>query len=176
MKNLDSLRFPVGPFRPRPSLSEEEKAELIHEIEAFPELFRAAVEELSVEELETPYREGGWTIRQVAHHVPDSHLQGYVRFKLALTEDSPNIKTYEQAAWAETHDSRRGPVGPSLDLLEGLHQRWGHLLRSLSPDDFARTYRHPELGELSLEKTLQLYAWHGRHHLAHVRLVAKPKG
>lgn len=172
MTDLDSRRFPVGPFQPLATLSVEEKEALIHEIEAFPDLLRKAVEGLSEAQLETPYREGGWTARQVAHHVPDSHLQGYVRFKLALTEDSPTIRTYEQAAWGEAHDARSAPVKPSLDLLEGLHARWAFLLRSLSSEDLARTYRHPEMGELTLETTLQLYAWHGRHHLAHIRLVA----
>jgi hypothetical protein len=173
MSNLDALRFPIGPFRPRSGFTTEERAGFIHEIALFPAEFRAAVEGLSETQLDTPYREGGWTIRQVAHHVPDSHLQGYVRFKLAMTEDAPTIKTYEQAAWGETEDSLSAPVNLSLDLLEALHSRWAFFLRSLSMEDFVRTYLHPEMGEITLETTLQLYAWHGKHHLGHVRLVAE---
>jgi hypothetical protein len=172
MTDLDARRYPIGPFQPRSGLTAEERESFVNDIAGFPVRFRAAVEGLSESQLDTPYRDGGWTVRQVAHHVPDSHLQGYVRFKLAMTEDAPVIKTYEQAAWGDTEDSRSAPVDCSLDLLEGLHKRWAYLLRSLSEEDFARTYRHPEMGEVSLETTLQLYAWHGKHHLAHVKLVA----
>jgi hypothetical protein len=172
MTDLDALRYPNGPFQPRSGFTAEEREGFINDIARAPAEFRVAVEELSEAQLDTPYREGGWTARQVAHHVPDSHLQGYVRFKLAMTEDAPTIKTYEQAAWGDTEDSRSAPVDFSLDLLEGLHSRWTFFLRSLSEEDFARTYQHPEMGEVSLETTLQLYAWHGKHHLAHVKLVA----
>lgn len=173
MSDLDSLRYPIGPFRPKPGLTAEERAGFIDDIARFPAEFRAAVESLSQEELDTPYREGGWTIRQVAHHVPDSHLQGYVRFKLAMTESNPTIKTYNQVAWGESADARSAQVKPSMDLLESLHDRWVFFLRSLSEEDFDRTYRHPDLGQVSLETTIQLYAWHGKHHLAHVDLVAR---
>jgi hypothetical protein len=142
------------------------------EIAHFPADFRFMVQSLTEHELDTPYREGGWTVRQVVHHVPDSHLQGYVRFKLAMTEEAPAIKTYQQSAWGDLADARTGPVEVSLDLLDALHSRWAHFLRSLGEADFARTYHHPELGEISLETTLQLYAWHGKHHLGHVGLVA----
>jgi len=172
MTNLDELRYPIGPFQPRHGLSAEERENLINEIARFPAEFRVAVEGLSEAQLDLPYRQGGWTIRQVAHHVPDSHLQGYTRFKLAATEAVPAIKTYDQAAWAETPDARSAPVGFSLDLLEALHGRWVFFLRSLGEGDFSRTYQHPAMGEISLETTLQLYVWHGKHHLAHVRLVA----
>jgi uncharacterized damage-inducible protein DinB len=172
MSDLDSQRFPIGPFSPRPELTEEDRERLIEELSAFPGIFRTAVGGLSDEELETPYREGGWTLRQVVHHVPDSHLQGYVRFKLAMTESVPEIRTYQQAPWGETADARTAPVEYSIEILEALHKRWAFFLRSLSAEDFARTYRHPEMGELTLEKTLQLYVWHGKHHLAHLRLVA----
>ena len=172
MTDLDALRFPVGPFEPRSGLTAQDRDELIAEIEHFPADLRFLVSTLSAEELETPYREGGWTVRQVVHHVPDSHMQGYVRFKLALTEDAPTIKTYHQAGWGEAEDARTAPVDISLDLLDALHTRWAIFLRSLSEEDFTRTYQHPEMGELSLETTLQLYAWHGRHHLGHVKLVA----
>jgi uncharacterized damage-inducible protein DinB len=173
MSDLDALRFPIGPFQPRSGITEEEREGFINDIARFPAEFRAAVEGLSEMQLNSPYREGGWTIRQVVHHVPDSHLQGYVRFKLAMTEDSPSIKTYEQAAWGETEDSRAAPVNLSLDLLDSLHSRWTFFLRSLSKEDLARSYRHPEMGKITLETTVQLYAWHGKHHLGHVKLVAE---
>lgn len=172
MTNPDPLRFPVGPFRPEPRLSSDDRRKFIQALSRFPAEFRSVVESLSEGQLDTPYRPGGWTVRQVVHHVPDSHLQGYVRFKLAVTEESPGIKTYDQAAWGETADSRTEPVSVSLDLLEALHLRWVAFLRSLREEEFRRTYRHPELGEVSLDTTVQLYAWHGRHHLGHVRLVA----
>ena len=172
MTDLDDLRFPVGPFEPRSGLTTQDREEFITQIEHFPSDLRFLTSTLNEEELDTPYREGGWTVRQVVHHVPDSHLQGYVRFKLALTEAAPTIKTYVQSAWGEAEDARTAPIEVSLDLLDALHKRWGIFLRSLSEEDFARTYHHPELGELTLETTLQLYAWHGRHHLGHVKLVA----
>jgi hypothetical protein len=172
MSDTEALRYPIGPFQPRTGLSAEEREELIGQIAGFPSDLRAVVESLTGKQLDATYRDGGWTIRQVVHHVPDSHLQGYVRFKLAVTEASPTIKTYDQKAWGNTEDCHGAPVEASLSLLEGLHQRWAYFLRSLSEDDFARSYHHPEMGEVTLETTLQLYAWHGRHHLAHVRLVA----
>lgn len=172
MTDHDTLRYPVGPFRPRPALTPEERSDLMDEIENFPALLRSLVKGLTETQLETPYREEGWTVRQVIHHIPDSHMQGYVRFKLAVSETRPAIKTYRQAAWGEMADARVGAVETSLHLLEALHTRWVLFLRSLDEEDFARTYLHPELGEISLETTLQLYAWHGRHHLGHVQLVA----
>jgi len=172
MNDLDALRFPIGPFRPQSTSTPQERSGFIDEIAAFPAELRGVVEGLSEVDLDTRYREGGWTVRQVVHHVPDSHLQGYVRFKLAMTEDTPTIRTYQQASWGDTTDSRTGPVVYSLDLIEALHQRWVFFLRSLSDQDFERTYQHPEMGEISLATTVQLYAWHGKHHLAHVQLVA----
>ena len=173
MTDHDPRRFPTGPFDPKPSLTSRERADLIEELAHYPADLRFLVMSLPEEMLDTPYREGGWTVRQVVHHVPDSHLQGYVRFKLAMTEDSPAIKTYGQAAWGETEDTRTGPVEMSLDLLEALHTRWALFLRSLSEEDFSREYVHPEMGAVSLEKTLQLYVWHGKHHLGHIKLVAE---
>ncbi|NNM06803.1 MAG: putative metal-dependent hydrolase [Gemmatimonadetes bacterium] len=173
MNDLDPLRFPIGPFRPDPSLSPQKRSGFMDEIAAFPAKLRGVVEDMSEEDLDTQYREGGWTVRQVVHHVPDSHLQGYVRFKLAITEDTPTIRTYHQASWGETEDARTGPVDHSLDLLDALHKRWVFFLRALSDEDFERTYQHPEMGEISLGTTVQLYAWHGKHHLAHVELVAE---
>ena len=157
---------------PVTGLSAHDRERFIQEMAELPARLRAVVEGLTDAQLDTPYREGGWTVRQVVHHVPDSHLQGYARFKLALSEDEPTIKTYEQAAWGEFADTTAAPVAWSLDLLEALHKRWVYFIRSLAEEDFGRTYCHPELGVLDLEKTLQLYAWHGRHHLAHVKVVA----
>jgi uncharacterized damage-inducible protein DinB len=173
MKPHDPKRYPIGPFDPKPSLTGEERDALIHELAHFPADLRFLVQSLPEEELDVPYREGGWTVRQVVHHVPDSHLQGYVRFKLAATEDTPTIKTYEEAVWAETEESRTGPVESSLDLLEALHKRWALFLRTLKEEDFERAYRHPELGNVTLDTTLQLYVWHGKHHLGHVKIVAE---
>jgi len=173
MTENDPRRFPIGPFDPKPSLNPRERAALIEALAHLPADLRFLVTSLPEDRLNTTYREGGWTVRQVVHHIPDSHMQGYVRFKLAVTEDTPTIKTYRQSAWAEAEDARSAPVEASLGLLEALHERWAHFLRSLAEEDFQRRYRHPELGELTLEKTLQLYVWHGRHHLGHIRLVAE---
>jgi hypothetical protein len=135
---------------------------------------RAAVASLSPEQLDTPYRPGGWTVRTVVHHVPDSHINSYVRFKLALTEDEPVIKPYDEAAWAKLVDS--GPIEPSLTLLESLHERWVQLLKTLSDADFARQFRHPELGAVRLDQNLALYAWHGKHHVAHITSLRERMG
>jgi uncharacterized damage-inducible protein DinB len=164
----DDLRFPIGDFRAPASTTEAERAALIGQIEAAPARLREAVLGLGQEQLETPYRPGGWTVRQVVHHVPDSHLNTYMRFRLALTEDEPTIKPYQEDRWAELPDARTAPPEVSLDLLEALHRRWTRLLRSLTPPDWQRRFRHPELGLMTLERTLALYAWHGRHHVAHV--------
>lgn len=169
----DPRRYPTGPFQPRPELTPEERESLIHELAHFPSDLRFLVQSLSEEQLDTAYRDGGWTVRQVVHHIPDSHMQGYVRCKLAVTEDTPAIKTYEEAVWAETEESRAGPVESSLDLLDALHRRWALFLRTLKEEDFQRVYLHPEAGEVTLERTLQLYVWHGKHHLGHIRLVAE---
>jgi hypothetical protein len=165
---LDELRYPIGRFQPRAGLSSVEIRQLIDDLAALPGEFRAAVAPLSDPQLDTPYRPRGWTVRQVVHHLPDSHLNSYMRFKLALTEEVPTIKAYDEAAWAELPDGRGEDVEGSLVLLEAVHRRWAHLLRAMTPEDFARTFRHPETGVVSLERNLQLYAWHGRHHLAHV--------
>jgi len=126
--------------------------------------------------LNTPYREGGWTVRQLIHHVPDSHLNSYVRFKLALTEDEPTIKPYQEDRWAELADSRVTPIETSLSLLDSLHQRWILLLRSFTAADWKKTFRHPEVGVLTLDKTVALYAWHGKHHVAHITALRTSKG
>jgi len=167
--DLDRLRYPVGRYEPPAvPLSAETRERLIDEIAAAPAELRAAVDGLSDAALDTPYRPGGWTVRQVVHHVPDSHLNSYVRFKLAMTERHPTIRTYDEAAWAEQADARRAAIGPSLDLLDALHARWTAWLRTLGPDDWTRTLEHPEMGTLSLDQLLALYAWHGRHHVAHI--------
>jgi hypothetical protein len=164
---MDDLRYPVGRFEFPASMTNTDLSEFVDQIAAAPSRLRAAVAGLSDAQLDTPYRPGGWTVRQVVHHVPDSHMNSYVRFRLALTEDSPTIKPYDEARWAELTDTRL-PVEPSLTLLESLHARWVPLLRSLSAADWKRTFRHPELGLVSLENNAALYAWHGRHHVAHI--------
>ncbi len=167
-KELERLRYPIGRFRPKDALSPEERLALIDEIEALPSAMREAVSPLSPAALDSSYRPGGWTLRQVVHHVPDSHLNAYIRFKLALTEDEPTIKTFEEAAWAELPDATTGDVGPSLAVLDGLHARWVRLLRSMDTADFQRAVAHPDAGRITMDRLLQLYAWHGRHHLGHL--------
>jgi hypothetical protein len=161
------LRYPIGKFHRVENTTESQRREFISAIADAPARLRAAVAGLSAAQLDTPYREGGWTVRQVVHHVPDSHMNAYVRFKLALTETEPTIKTYEEGLWADLPDSK-SPIEPSLALLENLHKRWVILLESLSPSDWLKKFRHPELGTLALETNLALYAWHGRHHVAHI--------
>jgi hypothetical protein len=172
------FRFPVGEFeRPALPLAPEDRRHFIDEIAELPDLFEAALAGLSEAQLDTPYRPGGWTVRQLAHHVPDSHLNAYVRFKLALTEQVPTIKPYDEARWAELPDTAAVPVETSLRLLRALHERWSALLAALGDDDWARTYRHPELGStLSLDHALAMYAWHGRHHTAHVTELRAREG
>ena len=169
-------RYPIGKFHFEGPPSEAQRASLINDIEQAPAALRAAVKGLAPDQLETLYREDGWTVRQVAHHVPDSHMNAYVRFKLALTEDVPTIKPYAEDRWAQLTDTQSTPVEVSLVLLESLHSRWVNLLRSLGPEDWKRTFRHPELGLVSLEKNLALYSWHGRHHVAHVTELRKRMG
>ena len=166
---MDDVRYPVGTFDRRDQLTPEERKTFIDQIAEAPARMRAAVQSLDVHQIETPYREGGWTVRQVVHHVPDSHLNAYTRFKLALTEDTPTIKPYDEARWAELPDSRETPIGTSLQLLENLHDRWVRLLRAMKDADFRRTLKHPEhQGTMTLDSMLGLYAWHGRHHVAHI--------
>jgi len=165
---MTDLRYPIGPFAYAGDSTEEQRRAFIDRIEAAPARLRAAVEGLTPEQLDTPYRPGGWTVRQVVHHVPDSHINSYCRFRLALTEDTPSAKGYDEAAWAELFDSRTAPVEVSLALLESLHRRWVLLLRAMTPADFARTFLHSELGPVTLDRNLALYAWHGDHHVAHI--------
>jgi uncharacterized damage-inducible protein DinB len=141
-----------------------------------PQNLRAAVDDLHADQLDTPYREGGWTVRQLVHHIADSHMNCYVRIKLALTEDAPTIKAYDEAAWAMLHDGQDAPIEWSLELLEALHARLLMLLRSLSPKQWQRTFVHPENGALSLETVALLYAWHSRHHVAHITMLRTTMG
>jgi|ERR1700722_8272115 len=162
------LRYPIGPFEWKGESSEAQRRERIDRIEAAPVRLMAAVQGLSEEQLDTAYRPGGWTVRQVVHHIADSHLNSYTRFRLALTEDEPSIKGYDEKRWADLPDARTAPVLVSLVLLEALHRRWVQLLRSMTPADFARNFVHSELGLVSLDRNLALYAWHGDHHTAHI--------
>jgi len=170
---MSDLRFPIGKFHYEGQVSEEQKQAFLNDIAQAPSNLRAAVKGLSETQLDTPYRPGGWSVRQVVHHVPDSHMNSYMRFKLALTEDEPTIKPYAEDRWAELKDSKATPVEVSLMMLDSLHDRWVRLLRSLTPEEWKRTFRHPELGAMTLEKTLALYAWHGKHHVAHITELRK---
>lgn len=173
----DELRYPIGRFTYAGPMAPADRSREIEEILRTPEELRAAVEELSAKQLDTPYREGGWTVRQVVHHVADSHLNAYVRFRLGLTEEAPAIQPFDEARWAELADARSAPVELSLALLESLHERWVLLLRSLAPADFQRTVRHPEWSEpLTLDKLVALYSWHGRHHTAHILSLRERMG
>jgi hypothetical protein len=173
---MADLRYPIGKFSFEGPLTNSQIQQLIDHIEQTPAKLRAAVQGLSDQQLDTPYRPQGWTVRQVVHHVPDSHMNAYIRFKLALTEDDPTIRPYIEARWAELPEAKSGPVDLSLTLLETLHKRWVIVLRNLKPEDFKRTFRHPELGPLTLEKNTALYSWHGRHHEAHITSLRESMG
>jgi hypothetical protein len=173
---MTDLRYPIGKFAYNGPLAEDQKQKFLSDIAQAPANLRTAVKGLSDQQLDTPYRLEGWTVRQVAHHVPDSHLNAYVRFKLALTEEEPTIKPYAEDRWAKLSDTQATPVEVSLTMLDSLHDRWVRLLRSLQPEDWKRNFRHPELGLVSLEKNLALYAWHGRHHVAHITSLRERQG
>lgn len=173
---MSDPRYPVGQFVPDAHPTPESRARHIDEIAALPGRFRQALAGLSAEQLNTPYREGGWTVRQVAHHVPDSHMNSYVRFKLALTEDHPTIKPYDENAWAHLADTENTGIEISLTLLEALHKRWVVLLKSMKSADFLRQFNHPESGSHDLDWLLALYSWHGRHHVAHITSLRERKG
>jgi uncharacterized damage-inducible protein DinB len=169
-------RYPIGRFQRPTSIDTETLHAAIQAIAETPARLRAAVEGLTAEQLNTPYRDGGWTVRQVVHHVPDSHVNAYVRLKLALTEDKPTIKPYDEAAWAELADSKAAPIESSQTLLDSVHARWERLWRSLKPEHFARILVHPEHGERTVDWLLFLYEWHGKHHTAHITELRKQKG
>ena len=162
------LQYPVGKFQWGGPINHEQRKQLIGQIEQAPAQLRQAMAGLTLGQIDTPYRPGGWTVGQVVHHLADSHMNAYIRFRLALTEDEPTIKPYDQERWAALEDARTAPTELSLSLLESLHRRFVLLARSLRAEDFARTFRHPEIGLVTLDKLLGMYAWHGRHHIAHI--------
>jgi hypothetical protein len=174
---LEELRYPVGRFQFDGNADQRLRERWIGEIASAPAHLRETVAGLSPRQLDTPYREQGWTVRQVVHHLPDSHLNAYTRVKLALTEDEPTIKPYEEARWAELPDGRAAPIELSLTLLDGLHQRWVFLLRQLAPADFSRRFRHPEHGRtIDLNEMVAMYAWHGQHHVAQIASLRQRMG
>ncbi|HEX9887807.1 MAG TPA: putative metal-dependent hydrolase [Longimicrobiales bacterium] len=174
---MDDPRYPIGPFTPkgRP-LTESERSAAIDRIEAHPANMRAAVAGLSDEQLDTTYRDEGWTVRQVVHHVVDSHVNAYVRFKKVLTEEHPTVGVYEESLWAELPDARSAPVDGSLAILDALHARWVSVLRALGPDDFARKAHHPEIGDIDVDVLVQIYGWHCPHHEAHITTLRERMG
>ncbi|MEP7271338.1 MAG: YfiT family bacillithiol transferase [Acidobacteriota bacterium] len=170
---MTSVRFPVGRFAAQPPIGSGERARLIESLAEVPAKLQRALAGLDNGQLDTPYREEGWTLRQVAHHLPDSHVNGYVRFRLALTEALPTIKPYVEGKWAQLEDARLADPEVSLRLLEALHERWTMLLKSLPAEQFGRSLNHPEMGVMSIDEVLQLYEWHGRHHVAHITSLRK---
>lgn len=173
---VEDLKHPIGRFSFQPPSTPQQRQIWIAEVAAAPAQLRAAIAGLNDEQLNTPYRDGGWTVRQVIHHVPESHMNAYIRFKLSLTEDEPTIKPYNEALWAELADSKDTPTDVSLALLENLHYRWVQLMWSLAPADWSRKFRHPEMGTMTLDELLALYAWHGRHHVAHITALRERNG
>ena len=165
---MDDLRYPVGKFIFDSDVTPGKRTAWIRQIAETPAALRQALQGLSDAQLGTPYRPDGWTVRQVVHHVPDSHMNAFIRFKLALTEDNPTIRPYDEAAWARLADVRLTPIETSLEILDAVHRRWVLLLESMQAEDFARPLVHPESGAVTVDRLLQLYAWHGRHHVAHV--------
>jgi uncharacterized damage-inducible protein DinB len=177
MSELDERRYPVGPMpRNKGPLDRASRAPLIEIIGQTPAALRQLANGLTEAQLDTPYRSGGWTIRQVLHHLPDSHMNAYVRMKLAVTESAPLIKPYDEAAWAELPEARTAPVAMSLDLLDALHRRWTAFLTALPDSEFQKAFTHPDLGQITVDEALGMYAWHCRHHTAHVTLALKNGG
>lgn len=171
---LEARQYPLGRFVPPAAIGEADRNQWIAAVAALPAELRRATEGLTPGQWETAYREGGWTLRQVVHHLADSHMMAFARFKLALTQSEPTINAYDQAAWAASADAQAAPE-VSLRLLEALHERWARLLRSLAPADWQRTFRHPERGLMTLEANLALYAWHGRHHTAQIAALREAR-
>jgi len=176
MTSDESLRYPIGGPGKAESFTPQERSAAIEGIRQLPQNLRAAVAPLSAEQLETPYRPGGWTVRQLIHHVADSHMNAYARVRLGLTEDWPTIFPYQESRWAELADARTEAVSTSLDLLQSLHVRWVGLFSSLDEQEWKRGFLHPELGRQSIEQSVMLYAWHGRHHTAHVTQLSQRMG
>jgi hypothetical protein len=173
---ISDPRYPIGHFQFGGTLSDEEIQQSIQTIQEFPARLKKLVEKYSEQQLDTPYREDGWTIRQVVHHVADSHMNAYIRFKLALTEDKPTIKPYNQKAWAEMIDSKSLPVSVSISLLTALHERWTTILKAMDAEDFHRTFFHPEYTKFTeLSEIVAMYAWHGNHHYAHIESIKPVK-
>ena len=173
---MEDLRYPIGRFEAPARVDAPERERLIAAIQAAPSELKLALTGLSESQLDTRYRPEGWTLRQVIHHLPDSHLNAYTRFRLALTEEEPLIKPYDEAAWALLSDARTGPVDVSLALLVALHSRWVALMRAMDGAQWQRAFRHPERGRLRLDQALALYAWHGRHHVAHIQRTRERSG
>jgi len=165
------LQYPVGKFQPENQLTDMSRQAFIRQIAEVPAKLREAVNGLTQEQLDAPYRPGGWTVRQVVHHLPDSHMNAYIRTKLCVTEHEPTIKPYEEQLWAELVDAKSAPIDSSLALLDALHLRWVTFLRSLGTADFEKKLHHPVSGIMTLDRVLQLYAWHGRHHVAHIEAL-----
>ena len=168
----EDLRYPIGKFSPKKSLTDVERQTCIDDLAGLPNSLTLAVDGLTDVQLDTPYRDGGWTVRQVVHHLADSHANAYVRMKLATTETNPLIKTYDEQAWSEQTDALGAPVSLSLDFIDALHGRWTWWLRTLKPEDFKRRLQHPEGTAADVDGLLQLYAWHGQHHLTHITNLA----
>ena len=173
---MTDLRYPVGKFTMEPVATDEQRLQCIQDIADAPQRLRAAVQGLNEQQLDTPYRPEGWTVRQVVHHLPDSHLNAYVRFKLTMTEHEPKIKTYEEGLWAQLPDARTAPIEMSLRLLESLHQRWVNFLNTMTHTDLQKKFVHPEHGFMSLGFLLRLYSWHGKHHVAHITSLRERMG
>lgn len=172
MNNDDLLRYPIGKFTARDSYSAEELMDFIGRIENLPREIEKVINTMTVKQLDTPYREGGWTARQVVHHMADSHVNAYIRFKWAITESTPTIKAYDEKAWAETPETKLDPV-ISIELLKALHAKWSALLRRLAPADFQKEFMHPETKKyMRLDRLTAMYAWHGEHHFGHLKIVA----
>ena len=173
---MNDIRYPIGKFQAKETITNEERTAMIQHIADCPRNLKQAVAGFTAEQFNTPYREGGWTVKQVVHHLPDSHMNAYIRFKLALTESEPLIKTYHEEIWATLYDATNAPVEASIQLLESLHTRWAMLLKSLAPADFQKTFRHPESGIKQLDFLVQLYSWHSRHHVAHITALRERMG
>jgi len=169
-------RYPVGKFSPpQGPVPASERTQFLNQVAEAPAKLRAAVQGLTDAQLDTPYRDGGWTPRQVVHHVADSHMNAFIRFKLGLTEDNPTIKPYLEHLWADLADQKL-PIAVSLPIVDNVHERWVAVIRSMKETDWARTFNHPELGMQRLDRALAMYAWHGRHHVAHVTELRGQKG
>jgi hypothetical protein len=176
MDDVEKLRYPVGPMeRPKAPLDRAARAAYLETIEQLPARVRALVAGLSDDQLDTPYRPGGWTIRQIVHHLPDSHLNSYVRMKLAVTEDNPTVKTYHEDRWAELPEAKSGSIDMSLALLDALHRRWLAFLRALPERDYAKGFQHAEWGFVPIDEAIGMYAWHCRHHAAHIELALQAR-